>query len=100
MIGDEFSDILRRAAQTRGNAAIGSATSAEADALGRAWVGPNYTTDRTGTILISVDRLRQYRPPSFKPSWQSGVYQANFQSRDVPRGYWINNAHLDITDLP
>jgi hypothetical protein len=94
---DSFDEILRRAAQARGNVGSGSATRAEADALGRAWVGPNHTTDQTGTILISADRLRQYRPPSFKPNWQGGVWQANLQSRDVPWGFWINNGHLDIT---
>jgi len=99
MTDDALNDILRRAAQTRGNAGIGSATAAEADALGHAWVGPGYSTGRTGTILISADRLRQYRPPTRKPSWQGGVVQANFQSREEPRGFWSNNAHLDITDL-
>ena len=97
MSDDSFDEILRRAARVKGNAGIGSTTRAEAEALGRAWVGPNHKADKTGTILISADGLRQYRPPTFKPNWQGGVWQANFQSRDVPWGFWTNNGHLDIT---
>lgn len=94
---DSIDEIVRRAALVRGNAGVGSATRAEAEAIGRAWVGPNHSTDKSGTILISADKLRQYRRPSFKSDWQGGVWQANRQSRDVPWGFWINNGHLDIT---
>jgi hypothetical protein len=46
--------------------------------------------------MLSADRLRQYRPPSYKPS--QGKWQANFEQRLVPRGTWQNNGHLDIVD--
>lgn len=49
--------------------------------------------------MISADGLRQYRPPTLKPnsSYATTGIQANFQSRDVPKGEWQNNGHLNIT---
>jgi RHS repeat-associated protein len=77
----------------------GSVSRAEADFVGRRWVGDGYTVNSDGS-LTSKDGLRQYRPASPKPNspfTKTGV-QANYESRDGPMGRWTNNAHLDIND--
>jgi filamentous hemagglutinin len=63
---------------------------------GRAWAGEGSKIASDGKTLVSADGLRQYRPPSFKPSM--GRRQANFESRLVPRGQWQSNGHLDIVE--
>jgi len=96
----EQSGILRAAARGKGNFGLGSATSQDADVLGRAWVGENYTVASDGRTLVSESGLRQYRPPSYKPNL--GRYQANFEQRfegQLTRG-WQSNGHLNVTDLP
>lgn len=96
----EESGILRAAARGKGNFGVGSATSQEADVLGRAWVGENYTIASDGRTLVSKSGLRQFRPPSYKPNL--GGYQANFEQRfegQLTRG-WQSNGHLDVTNLP
>jgi len=96
----EKSGILRDAAAGTGNHGLGSATSAEADALGRDFVGSGYTTASDGKTLVSADNMRQYRPPTFKPNL--GRYQANFERRleGQTSRRWQGNGHLDISDLP
>ena len=85
---------------TVNNYTIGVATAAEADAIGRAWVsygrraGYLEITARDGTrILISDDRLRQYRL-----QWKAGdrVLRANLEARPRPQGMWVDNAHVEI----
>jgi filamentous hemagglutinin len=90
------SAILQEAAQGAGNFGLGSGTAADAERLGRAWVGPNFAVSRDGSAFVSADGLRQYRRPSFKPSL--GRTQANFERRLRPSGSWESNGHLDITD--
>jgi RHS repeat-associated protein len=90
----EFSGILRDAASGKGNFGIGSATEAEAEALGKAWVGPGARAASDGKSLVSADGLRIYRPPSFKPNL--GKVQANFETKVVSGGRPISNGHLDI----
>jgi hypothetical protein len=95
----EQSGILRAAARGKGNFGIGSASADDANALGRIWVGEDFTTASDGRILISKDGLRQYRPPSYKPS--VGGYQADFERRfpgQLSSGW--SDGHLDIWDLP
>lgn len=95
---EEKIGILREASQGRGMFSIPSpkdfwnsadgVTLAEADDLGRAWVGPGYRTSNNGKALISADGLRQYRVPNTKqnnPRSATGI-QANFESRPVPEG--------------
>jgi hypothetical protein len=96
----EQSGILRSAARGKGNFGIGSATSQDADVLGRAWVGEDYTVASDGRTLISKNGLRQYRPPSYKPDL--GRYQANFEQRfeGQQTRRWQSNGHLDITNVP
>lgn len=92
----KISGMLRDAAQGKGNFGIGSATRLEAEAIGTAWVGERYTVARDGKTLISQDRLRQYRPPTFKP--RIGKYQANLEQRSPGQSQWQSNAHIDVED--
>jgi hypothetical protein len=94
------SGILRSAAVGTGNFGLGSATADEAASLGKSWVGDDCRVASDGKTLISEDGMRQFRPPSYKPSL--GRYQANFEQR-VPgqvTKQWFSNGHLDILDLP
>ena len=90
----EYSGILRDAAKFKGNFGLGEASVSEADELGRAWVGKGFTYASDGKTLISSNGLRQFRPPSFKP--RLGIQQANFEWRNIPKGAWQGNGHLDI----
>jgi RHS repeat-associated protein len=94
----KFSSMLRGAAKGKGNFGIGSATRAEADALGKAWVGKGYQTASDGKTLVSSNKLRQYRPPTYKPKLNKT--QANFEQRfeGQKSNMWQSNAHLDIID--
>lgn len=96
----EQSGMLRAAALGKGNFGIGQATAQEAEAMGRAWVGPNYRVASDGKTLVSADGLWTFRPPSPKnsPYATTGV-QANFERLEMVRGRpaSIGNAHLDIT---
>jgi filamentous hemagglutinin len=62
--------------------------------MGEAYVGPDYEISSDGTAWVSKDGLRQFRPPSYKPSL--GKTQANFESRPTRGVRWPNNGHLDI----
>ncbi len=96
----EQSGILREAAAGKGDFGLGSASTRDANVLGRAWVGDGYTVASDGKTLLSSSGLRQFRPPSWKPGL--GKYQANFESRFEGQisNEWQANGHLDITDLP
>ncbi|CAM1364751.1 hypothetical protein TOREUM_30182 [Tenacibaculum litoreum] len=88
---------LRETFKKTGNFGMGPATRAEAEIMGKAWLGKGFReSNRTSGVFISADGLRQYRSPSFKPSLNKT--QANFQSRYKPTGNWVNNGHLDIID--
>jgi RHS repeat-associated protein len=97
---EKISRIVRGASTRRGNFGLGSATREQADAAGKAWVGPGFrkiTTKKGQVIYISRDGLRQYRTPSYKP--KLGKYQANLEWRDNARGEWSGgNGHLSITE--
>lgn len=79
----------------KGNYGLGTGTHADAARLGREWVGENARLSSDGKAYISKDGLRQYRPPSFKPTL--GREQANYEKRLEPNGKWTSNGHLDIT---
>ncbi len=90
--------ILRDAAKGKGNFGLGSGSRAEADKLGKAWVGDGYKVASDGKTLVGKDGLRQYRPPSYKG--RLGKTQANFEQKfpgQKTKG-WQSNGHLDITD--
>jgi RHS repeat-associated protein len=91
---------LRDAAKGKGNFGLGNATRSQAEELGKAWVGEGAKLASDGKTLISLDGLRQYRPPSTKPNSPhatTGV-QANLERRFKPEGQWQANGHLDIVD--
>ena len=90
--------ILRDAAKGKGNFGLGSGSRAEADKLGKAWVGDGYKVASDGKTLVGKDGLRQYRPPSYKG--RLGKTQANFEQKfpgQKTKG-WQSNGHLNITD--
>lgn len=88
--------ILRSAAAGKGNFGLGTATKAQADKLGKAWVGDGAKLASDGKTLVSKDLLKQYRPPSFKG--KLGKTQANFERRFAGQQSkkWQSNGHLDI----
>jgi len=90
--------ILRSASFGKGNFGLGAATRATSERVGTAWVGEGYEVASDGKTLLSADGLRQYRPPSLKPRSPFAPVQANFESREIPRGQWQSNGHLNITD--
>jgi len=96
-VGKEIG-ILRDALKGKGNFGLGSATRAEANRLGRSWVGDGAKLTSDGKILISKDGLRQFRLPSFKK--RLGKTQANFERRfsGQKTKQWQANGHLDILD--
>jgi len=87
--------ILKNAASGSGNFGVGSATYTQAMTAGRSWVGNGYKVASDGKTLISADGLRQFRPPSYKQ--KLGITQANFEMRNVAKGAWQSNGHLNIT---
>lgn len=105
-----MSGMLRKASSSKGNFRIGTATRAEADAMGKAWVGEGYTVASDGKTLVSSDRLRQYRPPTPKnSSYATTGTQANFEElqslkNTSKQGHesWklkiMRNGHLNIKD--
>jgi hypothetical protein len=69
-------------------------TAAQADLVGKAWVGADAVWSSDGTALISKDLLRQYRPGTYKP--KQGITQANLEWRLEKGGQWQGNAHIDV----
>ena len=100
------SGILRSITKQKGNFGIGKATTNEANALGRSWVGDGYRIASDGKTLVSKDGLRTYRPPSLKPNSPYAITgkQANLEQLEPVKinNVWkkrvIRNAHIDITD--
>jgi len=92
--------VLRQAAQGKGNFGVGTASATDAARLGESWVGDGYTVASDGKTLLSSDGLRQFRPPSLKPNspYATTGAQANFEWRNVPKGQWQGNGHLNITN--
>ena len=88
------SGVVRDAAKGKGNFGLGSATRAEADVAGKAWVGDGYRVSGNGKAWVSQDGLRQYRPSSYKPNL--GREQANLEQRNVNSGQWQSNGHIDV----
>jgi hypothetical protein len=89
-----ISGIVRGAAKGKGNFGLGAGTFDEAMTAGKSWVGDGFKIASDGKTMISADGLRQFRPPSFKPNLEKT--QANFEWRNVNKGQWQGNGHLDI----
>ncbi|MCY1399162.1 hypothetical protein D9M71_142120 [compost metagenome] len=85
------------------NFSIGRGTAAEADQLGKVWVGDGAKRTTDGMGWISADGLRVYRSPSAKssPYATTGV-QANFETYSINpvtgRKAKIGNGHLSVTN--
>ena len=82
------------------NFSIGTGSAAEADSLGRIWVGDG-ARPIAGVPggLVSADGARVYRPPTAKPNTPAkynptGV-QANFQM--LQDGKVVSNGRLSVT---
>lgn len=88
------SGIVRDASAGKGNFGLGVGTSDEAYAAGRAWVGEDYSVSSNGKAWVSSDKLRQWRPPAYKPEMDRT--QANFEQRWKTSGQWQSNGHLDV----
>ncbi len=94
----EQSGMLAAASKTKGSFGVGSATAADADILGHAWVGDGYAVASDGKTILSADGLRQYRLPAYKR--QLGWFQANLEWRPDSVKEWQSNGHIWIIDLP
>jgi hypothetical protein len=89
--------IIDDAAKGNGNFGLGSDTREQTLAAGEAWVGNDARLASDGKALVSRDGLRQFRPPAYKA--KLGKWQANFESRPLPKGRWLNNGHVDVMGL-
>ena len=86
--------ILREAARGVGQFTIaGSVSVAEANLLGRSFVGPGARSIQGGKGLLSADGLRVFRFPTSK---RYGGTVANFESRATTAQGFTNNGHLRI----
>lgn len=69
------------------NYGVGSGTKAEADRLGKIWVGDGATPTTDGKGLVSTDGLRVYRYPDAKPNAPEHLnptgIQANFETYKI-----------------
>lgn len=98
----ELSGMLREARIRKGDYGLGSASTKEANAVGKAWVGSGARNSSNGLALVSSDGLRQYRWPKFKP--ELNMKQANLEWRlsknnTLPNNKeWQSNGHIDIWD--
>jgi RHS repeat-associated protein len=76
---------------------IGTSTSAEANELGKAWVGDGYRSMKNGGGYVSADGTRTYRFPTGKnSSYATTGVQANFEH--LVDGKVVSNGHLNIKD--
>jgi RHS repeat-associated protein len=96
----EMFGFLREAATRPGNWGDLSATAAESNAMGEAFVGPGARPTGDGLGLISENGMRRYRFPTWKEGEQK--VQSNFEWRSKPKGSWsgpgTGNAHLVVRD--
>ncbi|WP_244145893.1 hypothetical protein [Paraburkholderia tropica] len=85
------------------NVNIGSGTAAEADQLGKLWVGDGAKKTSDGSGWISADGTRVYRSPSQKDSpFATTGTQANFETYTINsitgQRVKIGNGHLNVTN--
>jgi filamentous hemagglutinin len=76
---------------------MGTASRAESNDLGRAWVGEGYREMGSGKGWVSADGTRTYRFPSDKTSgYATTGVQSNFER--LVDGKIVSNGHLNIKD--
>ncbi|WP_238812629.1 hypothetical protein, partial [Paraburkholderia sp. SG-MS1] len=85
------------------NFSIGSGTAAEADQLGKLWVGDGAKMTSDGSGWISADGTRVYRMPNEKDSpYATTGTQANFETYTINaitgQRAKIGNGHLNVTN--
>lgn len=92
----KLSGMLRCANKGKGNFGMGAATFEQARVMGEAWVGSGFRASTNGKALISLDGMKQYRIPSYKPNLNK--FQANFERKFEGQltNTWQTNGHLDI----
>nr|WP_237520856.1 hypothetical protein [Serratia proteamaculans] len=80
---------------------MGKGSSAEADRLGKIWLGDG-AKKTSGGSWISADGTRGYRPPSAKDSpFATTGTQANFETYEINssgKSVKVGNGHLNILD--
>jgi len=81
------------------NYGVGYGTMDEVIGAGLGWVGDGARLNSAGNAWISADGLRQFRFPSWKDNTVKRM-QANFESRDIPKGNWVRNGHADVSYGP
>lgn len=92
-------EINRRLQTKQGNFTFPfQSTRAEADKLGKSWVGPNYRVSNNGTTWLNQQGDKIYRRPQWKKD--IGKTQANFQkgtkNPNSGKMIWESNGHLNI----
>jgi filamentous hemagglutinin len=85
------------------NFSIGTGTTAEANQLGKIWVGDGASTMSDGSGLISADGTRAYRFPTEKASSHATTgTQANFETYNVNavtgQRVKMSNGHLNVSN--
>lgn len=85
------------------NFSVGRGTAAEADQLGKIWVGDGAKKTADGTGWISADGTRVYRAPTVKSSqYATTGVQANFETYSINpvtgQKIKVSNGHLNVTD--
>lgn len=84
------------------NYGVGSGTKAEADRLGKIWVGDGARLASDGSGLMSADGTRVYRFPASKDNSSHAITgtQANFETFKIDPGTGdktkVGNGHMDI----
>lgn len=82
------------------NGGSGLINAREADILARGWVGPGHRMQKIPNkpdAYMSANNLRMVRPPTSKKSKHAitGV-QMNVLHRDIPKGVWEYNWHVNV----
>jgi len=85
------------------NFSVGSGTIAEANQLGKIWVGDGAVMTSDGSGMISADGTRVYRFPTEKNStFATTGTQANFETYNVNsvtgQRVKVSNGHLNVTN--
>ncbi|EDW2055604.1 filamentous hemagglutinin [Salmonella enterica subsp. enterica] len=83
---------------TNPNFSVGMGTAADADRLGKIWVGDGARLLTDGKGLVSADGTRVYRFPAYKPNTPQNLnptgVQANFET--LKDGKRVYNGHMGI----
>ncbi len=91
---------VKGSATTNPNFSVGSGSAAEAERLGKIWVGDGarILTDEKG--WVSFDGTRVCRFPAYKPNASQSLnptgVQANFET--LKDGQTVSNGHMEITE--